>query len=506
MKIFDNEEAVSEIFGYIVILGIIITALGIMLVIAMPQIQDTKDGGQSGQYEQAFTVADSRISKARFSTSIFQEIPFKVTDGTIRVDDTSSEITVIDKEIDPITGQTITRTDPITGNIISPRTLYHANLGTLKCEGKDGEIGYEDGGVWKLYPNGGGSVMISPPDFNYNGVTLTLPVTVIKSDSNPGYDSAGYSNGIALIYAQSDGASTIIYPGPDKKNPIETGHCIEVRIKTDYAIAWKSYINERVKGARAEIDPNDPRLVIVELSSGMPRQSGMYDDGFKTTKMKTDTRMPIDEFTFDLFTVNTGNDFWLTYGVKPQGVLTPDPQLLITISRHQGGANQDLADITIKYQKGAQVEIFDGTVTFHRKVDNEIKVDMLSHTDTLTYRADSSPQSITWGSDPDNWDAGTVAGLDNSAEVSVGDTRTLYDISQHYLWLMAQYDQANNNPPTGPEYVVYSTHDYSPGNPHPNKKDLEDSKFFLQYQSQQDIKYLYITEGTVELSFGSKSA
>ncbi|BAI60337.1 conserved hypothetical protein [Methanocella paludicola SANAE] len=498
MRIFDSEEAVSEVFGYIIILGILIAALGVILIYESPSIQDTKDSGQMSQNEQAFTVLDSRLSKARFSTSIFQEVPFKVTDGTVKVDDTSSKITVTDIEED------------LSGNIISTTQLYSENLGTLKSIGKDVEIGYEDGGVWELYPNGGGSIMISPPDFNYNGITLTLPVTLIRSDNTlNGYSSAGYSNSIAVIDAESTGISTIKYPNADKgwANPIATGHYIEVKITSDYANAWKSYFNERVEGAEATIDPGNPRTVIIRLSSGWPLQTGLYSDGFTTSYMETtDTNIPLDEFMFDLFTVNPGNDFWLTYGVKPQGVTTPDPQLLIYMCRHLGNQNKDLADIRIQYQKGSQIEIFEGTVPFHRKVDNEIYIDMLSHDETLTYRADSSPKAITWGSDPSNPDPGIAAGLDNGAEVSIGDTRTLYDVSQHYMWLMAYEDQNNGNLYNGPQYVVYSTHDYSPGNPHPNKKDLEDSKFTLKYKSKQDIKYLYITEGTLKISLGGKSA
>lgn len=478
MKIFDNEEAVSEVLGYVVILGIIITALGVFLIVAMPSIGGAKGDAQMGQSEQAFTVADSRMSKARFSTSIFQEIPFKVTDGTIYVDNDAGEITVTDVD---------TNVNPA-----HETTLYQEKLGTMKFVGNDAEIAYQDGGVWKKYPDigpeEGGCIMLSPPDFNYNGVTLTLPVTLIR-----GQGSCGYSDSTAIIDAKSTGSVNIFYPNDVKNwaNPIKPGHYIVVSITSDYYRGWYSYISECVKGAIPEYDAVKPKTVNIRLSSGAPRQSGMYDDGFKTTKMDTSTYTPIEEFYLDLFTINQGNDYWLTYGVTPQGPTTPDPQLLISASRHKGGENKDYADITIKYISGTQVEIFDGTVEYHRKTENELAIDMLSRTDTLTYRGDSSAQSITWGTDQEHYDTNSVTGLIDGADVTAGGTKTLYDITQHYLWLMA-----TKYPTYGPVYKAYDTHNYDP----------DTSTYALQYKSKQDIKYLYITDGTLDISLGSRSA
>ena len=44
--------------------------------------------------------------------------------------------------------------------------IYNSSLGTIKCITDDGEVAYQDGGVW-MRDNTGGSIMISPPDFDY---------------------------------------------------------------------------------------------------------------------------------------------------------------------------------------------------------------------------------------------------------------------------------------------------------------------------------------------------
>jgi len=63
MKISRSEEGVSEVFGYMLILGIVMTALMLFVLFGSQAIQSTKEGAQTTQAGQAFTVADSRLSK-----------------------------------------------------------------------------------------------------------------------------------------------------------------------------------------------------------------------------------------------------------------------------------------------------------------------------------------------------------------------------------------------------------------------------------------------------------
>jgi hypothetical protein len=160
MKLHNDEEGVSETFGYLLILGIVVTGLMMVILVAASSIQNTKDNAQINQVGQAFTVADSRLSKARFSTSIFQESPFSLTDGMMLVNDSSSN-SYINVTFSSLHGD------------INNKSLYNSSLGTVECVTNNGIIGYQDGGVWARYPNGG-SIMISPPDFDYNGVTYHL--------------------------------------------------------------------------------------------------------------------------------------------------------------------------------------------------------------------------------------------------------------------------------------------------------------------------------------------
>ncbi len=70
--------------------------------------------------------------------------------------------------------------------------------------------------------------------------------------------------------------------------------------------------------------------------------------------------------------------------------------------------------------------------------------------------------------------------------------KTLYDVDQHYMLLMAKYDQANGNN-LGPYMRRISTG---------NKVEITPN-FTWNNASDQEIKYLYITEGTLKTNLAS---
>jgi len=473
MRWLNNEEGVSEVFGYIIILGIVITCLTFLTIIGASSIQSSKDNSQLSSVQQAFTVADSRMSKARFSTSIFQEEAFKINDGTMYVNGSYDDSHIIVYGID--------------GN-----PIYNGTLGTIKFISDSGEVAYQDGGVWAKYPDGG-TIMISPPDFDYNGVTLTLPIMRIN-----GNGSYAYSNGNTLVDINSSGKIDIKYPGDNGYNPIPQGKYINITIKSDYYKAWESYINERTR-ATAVSNP-DKKMVNISLYSGKGRQSGSVDDGFTTKYMDTSEVIPIEIFNFTFYRQNPGNDFWIVYDTRYANNTPTDPRLMISITRTKGHLNKEYAQVVFTYVKGGLTEQFRGYLPLNRKDSDEVlMVNMLNHTQTpvpdeddpsilayvMTY--ESLSPSVTWGTNDAVYDTGFVAGYDNSSDVHNGDYKSAFDVTEHYMRLVATAF------PSGPTYVKISEHGY-----------IEPSNFVLQYKSSEDIKYLYITEGTLDVTLNAQ--
>ena len=306
-------------------------------------------------------MADSRLSKARFSTAIFQEAPLKVNGGLVNVNDSwdDSHITIYDFN-------NITKTTTV---------IYDRPLGTIKCTTNDGVVAYQDGGVWRL-DNTGGSVMISPPDFNYNGITLTLPVMRIT-----GKASMSATGGTGVIIGVKSTEPTNVYPGPGYLNPVPANHFINISIKSDYYRAWADYINERTS-ATAVTDDNK-KIANVSLSTGVGRQSGLAQNGYSTKSIVTSFNAPLLALTLNILTHEhgLGNNYRVDYGSTPSG----NPNLHISVGRTTGGINQEKDKIEITFQNGTVKEVWRGYVEFQRKSEKEIEVDLLNRSLKMNY-------------------------------------------------------------------------------------------------------------------------
>lgn len=456
-------EAVSETLGVILLLALVTIGVTIVLAMGMNTLTDARTDANYNGVEQAFTVTESKLSKARFSTSIFQEAPFELRDSTVTINDSWDSSHIIVYDIDGV------------------NEIYNSSMGTISCQVGDRQIAYQDGGIWALYSDGG-SIMISPPVFDYNGVTLTLPVTrIVGNDS-----MAAAGNNQVVINANSS-APTLIYPREGVGgNPVPPGYAINLSIKSDYYQAWGEYINERTR-AQAVVDPKN-KTVNVSLKSGVPVQTGMVSSGFTTKSMETAVDAPVKAFKLNLFLRNTGNDYTITYGIPSNNHNNiPDPDLLMTVSRTTTNDNHEYAYIEYKYVHDSTTELFSTMIPFDRKADGSLDVDFLSHDIEMTYEGNPS---ITWGDDMNAPDSSTMKiDYDDTtySDVVEGDIKTLHDVTEHYLWVMALHDQQNNDEYQGPFYEVIGKQKFDGGQ----------STFQLSYVSSEDIKYLYITEGAL---------
>jgi len=155
------------------------------------------------------------------------------------------------------------------------------------------------------------------------------------------------------------------------------------------------------------------------------------------------------------------------------------------------------------YTDGANTESFTGYLPHHRKTDTEWSVNLLDMNTTpsvidsttcyvMVY--DGTNPSKSWGTDASIYDTNPVEGYINGGDVNPGEYKSVFDVTEHYLLLMAKACDSS-----GPYYDVgKGAHNGAHGFEPP-------SNFILVYDSKQDIKYLYITEGTLDVSMGAKS-
>lgn len=154
--------------------------------------------------------------------------------------------------------------------------IANASLGTLKYtnDRANSEVVYQGGGVWKKTE--GGTTMISPPEYHYNGQTLTFPIVQISASEVNDGEVTITSDGTVEEFPT---ATT----GECESNPIEEQ--IIITIHSEYYDAWGNFYEERVEGVQVERHPDDEKIVVtlgrVTLLDGV-------SDGVTTTGANAD--------------------------------------------------------------------------------------------------------------------------------------------------------------------------------------------------------------------------
>ncbi len=228
MRIFDN-RAEAEVIGQVIILGITVIGVGMITLYGVPEIFELQDMANLKNIEQTFTILDSRATRAVLGESLLQITNVNLGGGTITVEPDGSSASYI--------------------TINSSNFSITIPMGKIKYQLGDRIIAYEGGGLWSKYPSG--SVMLSPPEFHYNGITLTLPVININGNTSVG------GKGTAVVSIKKN-ATVVQYPNTtctgcsNRTNPINysvVGN-VYVNITSDFYDAWYNYARTLSKNVK----------------------------------------------------------------------------------------------------------------------------------------------------------------------------------------------------------------------------------------------------------------
>ncbi|MCZ7362830.1 MAG: hypothetical protein O8C58_05795 [Candidatus Methanoperedens sp.] len=221
MKFLNSEKAVSEVMGHMIILALTITGVAMIILVGVPILNKMQDMIIIRNAEQAYTVMDTRVSKVALGDTQKQIINIEMAEGSLSVIQNSSKSeSYMLVELKNDSGAIITR--------------IPVSMGKIVYRKGDREVAYEGGGVWSKYPEG--SVMLSQPEFNYNGETITMPVVNISGNISVG------GKGKVPIKMEKIGKAQIIYPNITNLNPLsENVTTITVTIKSEYYDAWADY-------------------------------------------------------------------------------------------------------------------------------------------------------------------------------------------------------------------------------------------------------------------------
>ncbi|WP_340820201.1 hypothetical protein [Methanolobus sp. WCC4] len=468
-----SEKAVSALMGMIVILALTITSISVIFLYGVPTIYEMEDMANAQKVEQAFTVFDSRTSKVALGESPSQTTSFSMMDGDIQVngDNASyneSQIVIISVDMDASWYSSFknNRYRWRSWNSYTNETgmnEFNSSMGSIVFTNDDRVIGYEGGGVWSKYPNGK-SVMISPPEFHYNGETLTLPVMRIEGDAT----SSGISD--VAVTVSSDNMPVVLYPDPAtdsrRTNPLTSDKVI-IYIKSEFYNAWADYANSLAYASAVTDDTNETAVIELEVIPAMGKDT--LKSAFKIGAVNQDNPAPIYNFSIDL-------EARASQGLNPSNyeiTATSGTKTLTYTLAKKGGANQlEIGLVYVDLAPGGGTETWQGNSEFTvdgTKEDQSATVDLLSTTLTLNYEESSD---FSWANN-------TSISIAPDVDYTGGEDVALYDLTQHYLKLLTMEGS-----------VVFNLQ--QPGKSDP--VDYDESTLTLYYDGMPgSITYLHVS-------------
>ncbi|MCD4842663.1 MAG: hypothetical protein K8R08_11810 [Methanosarcinales archaeon] len=440
-----SQDAVSEVVGYTLLLGIIVVAIGIISMTALPVIQDAKEKAYLKNMEQGFTVLDSKASLVSIGKQPTQIVQMYTQAGGITVNDSS-----------------LSRIKVSFTNGTTTYVVYDESMGTIQYQLGDNKIAYEGGGVFRKYPGEGDPVIITPPEFHYNGETLTLPIIRINSNQSVG------GTGVVTLRLVSEQTPNVLFPNPDDNpeytNPLLLGKQINVVIKSDYYKAWAKYIEERTEAA---VTTNDAtKETTVSLNA-------------KPNDQTIDLSPPIDVYGFNVDNESALHNFNFTL---PDGTSNLDMRMMTSPTKTEpyfsfdlkksGGLATGGVTITLEYHASGKKEEWLYDVQPLKDDDSNFNVNLLNDSGTIYKSADSS---WTWENETSPW----------NKTFSINDAGPNGNkLMQHYLSLV------------GPTFSFYPD-----SSPHWNGFNESETTYVLHYEVMPPrITYLHIVEHKMQVN------
>jgi hypothetical protein len=479
-KFIRSENAVSSVVGMIMILALTIASASVIFLYGVPTIYEMEDMANAQKVEQAFTVLDSRTSKVALGESPSQTTSLSMMGGNLEVKGNNesyneSRVVVISVDIDASWYNNFKNNRYRWGsweNYTSNPGMneFNASMGSIVYRDDDRTIGYEGGGVWSKYPTGK-SVMISPPEFHYNGETLTLPVMKIEGDKL----HSGKSD--VDITVSSNNMPIVLYPDPGsdtrRTNPLTSDKVI-IYIKSDFYNAWADYANTLAYATATTDDINKTAVVELEVIPAMGKDT--LRTAFKVGSVNPYNPEPIYNFSFDL-------EARASQGLNPsnyQITATSGTKTLTYIVAKKGGANQ--LQIDLEYEdtaSGGGTETWDGDTEFIVSGSNEdqsCNVDLLSKTLTMKYEESSDF----------SWDNDSTISVGPNVDYTSVDHVPLYNLTQHYMKLITMDGS-----------VVFNLQ--QPG--HSDPVDYDESTLTLYYDGMPgSITYLHVSRNDLSVN------
>lgn len=300
-----DTKSQSEVVGVVLLLVLSMTAISIIFAFGYPSLTEANEIVSTERSDNEFSLLDARIATTALGASQIQDFTLNIDDGKLVVEPEGARIN-------------ITQEYPSANESFKNRTLYEAPMGHIVHKKGNGErVAYEGGGVWRSSDNSNSSLMVSTPEFHYEGQTLTLPLFNITRDLNGSSGSgqtaiAGERSNIRVV---TEDGTRRMYPiseneqkdyntsgapeafgglyttgevgDPDdsnvenRDNPLTNG-TIFVTVESPFYEGWQSYFEQRTEGEVTEVNDSGNKVTMeldVPLEPTDIDSGGIFKDG-----------------------------------------------------------------------------------------------------------------------------------------------------------------------------------------------------------------------------------
>lgn len=225
---FENELAVSETVGFIIIFGIVMAGIGLVSLYGYPALMNQQSEANIRNMEKNLIILQSDVNTLAYKSVPYKEVAMQVSGGVLSIIKPSISIPF---NIAIINGS------------INDNIVFSSGEVQFKSDSDDVSILLQNGAVVKW--QSGGSVMLSDPrwfiDTGTDG-TKTMVITLIQVDSANSLANSGISNvqlsAEPLRMFAGNTEYFIEYPKATDK------YTIKITPPIDYPKAWTNYFDD----------------------------------------------------------------------------------------------------------------------------------------------------------------------------------------------------------------------------------------------------------------------
>ncbi|WP_348610652.1 DUF7289 family protein [Halobaculum rarum] len=241
----NDQRGQGDVIALMLLLAITVVGASAIVAFGGDAIGGIQSSATTGAAEQSMTQFDSKASLVAHGDSDAQRVRLTGSGSATRAVEADAgwmNVTIRNTTDDEVT-----------------TVLTNTTLGAVTYRDGDTVVAYQGGGVWRR--TGGGSTMVSPPEFHYRGTTLTLPLVTVSGDARLGES----------VRVTRSNDSTAVYPDPNatnRTNPLDEGKVVIV-VRSEFYRAWGQFFAERTRGSVSIDDANGTATIELQTPTDL---------------------------------------------------------------------------------------------------------------------------------------------------------------------------------------------------------------------------------------------